>query len=446
MDYKTIIIDDNVWPHFNRASFDQDKLVSFGDFQYGLYWSAGETLILFRRDLRDDTIQKLRFPDHVLTINPKDGHRNTVVGISPEDGRLHMSWDHHNNDLRYTKSCAGFLTSPPAEINLDDFEQQQPLTEGAPQRVTYPRFFNDSRDNLFFIYRTGSSGSGDSVLSRYDADTGSWRLIATCLFSKEGVYPPWENSDSRNAYLHDVLFDRAGRLHITWVYRETGKSPASNHDLHYACSDDDGLTWRNNTGQQIADLAISDPIALDDPGIVVCEIPVYAWLMNQCGMTLDHENHPHVATFHMTETWIPEELVHNPPAEVYDRFFLHHYWQSGSGTWQGSGPIVDPARDVATQGRLRRPNIVTDAENNVIIYHATEQGYRCHTARASESYAEWSSFAMTGTEFGATDAGKHDRRLLLDRGILSFTAEPTIVDGQTAFAILDFEMGNLSDK
>ena len=171
--YKTVIIDDNVRPHFNRASFDQDKLVSFGDYQYGLYWSADEHLILFRRDLRDASILKLEFPDYILTINPKDGHRNTVVGISPEDGRLHMSWDHHNNDLRYTKSRPRFVTSPQETIYLSDFEPQQSLTEGAPQKVTYPRFFNDTKDNFFFIYRTGSSGSGDSVLSRYDAKTAS---------------------------------------------------------------------------------------------------------------------------------------------------------------------------------------------------------------------------------------------------------------------------------
>ncbi len=440
--YKTILIDDDAWPHFNRASFDQDKLVSFGDYQYGLYWSADATLILFRRDLRDDTLQKLRLP-YVLTINPKDGHRNTVVGISPEEGRLHLSWDHHNNDLRYTKSNPGFLTSPPGTIRVEDFEPAQLLVDNAPQKVTYPRFFNAPNENLFLMYRTGSSGSGDSVLSRYDAASGSWRIVTTCLFSKEGIYPSWENSDSRNAYLHDVLFDRSGKLHITWVYRETSKSPASNHDLHYAWSDDDGLTWRNNAGDQIADLAAGNPIALADPGIIVCEIAVYRWLMNQCGMTLDSLNRPHVTTFHMREIWKPEPLVHNPPAEVFDRFFPHHYWRDSDGVWQGSGPITDPGRNVEQQGRLQRPNIVVDREDNVFIYHATGQGYRCHTARAADDYGKWTTLALTGTEFGATDAGKHDRRLLRDRGILSFTAEPVVKEGQTAFAIVDFNEQHL---
>jgi hypothetical protein len=436
--YKTIIIDDDVWPHFNRASFDQDKLVSLCDYQYGLYWSADKTLTLFRRDLRDDSVQRLRFPDYVLTINPKDGHRNTVVGISPADGRLHMSWDHHNNDLRYTKSRAGFLTSPPDEISLTDFEPQQPLTEGAPQRVTYPRFFNDSDDNLFFIYRTGSSGSGDSVLSRYDAQAGTWHLIATCLFSKEGVYPPWEDSDSRNAYLHDVLFDREGNLHITWVYREAGKSWASNHDLHYAWSSDSGLTWRNNEGLQIADVSNGDPIALDDPGIAVWNIPVYSWLMNQCAMTIDSRNRIHVATFHMPEPFVPDTLEHNPPDAVVDRLRVYHYWRDGSGTWHSSGPLEDAGRTLE-HGRQRRPNIVGGENNHVSIYEATSVGYRSHTASETDAYTEWTSAAMTGTEFAGSDAGKHDRRLLRDRGILSFTGEQTGTEGRTIFAVLDFD-------
>ena len=436
-DHKTIIVDDDVWPHFNRASFDQDKLVSFGDYQYGLYWSADETLILFRRDLRDDSLQKIRLP-YTLTINPTDGHRNTVVGISPSDGRLHLSWDHHNNDLRYTKSQAGFITDPPDHIGVDDFEPAQPLTDGAPQKVTYPRFFNDHEDTLHFIYRTGSSGSGDSVLSRYDASTGSWSILAECLFSKEGVYTPWENSDSRNAYLHDVLFDDTGRLHITWVYRETGKSPASNHDLHYAWSHD-CMIWHNNDGEQIADIGSGEPIKLDDPGLVVADIPVYSWLMNQCGMTLDRHNQPHVATFHMQEPWVPDELVHNPPSHVYDRFYPFHYWRDSDGQWHTSGALQDPTRSIETWGRQRRPNIVVDQNGNLIVYYATDIGYRFHKANEADRYQSWEHGALTGSEFAATDAGKHDRRLLRDSGILSFTAETRDGD-RTGFAVLDFEV------
>jgi hypothetical protein len=435
-----IAIDSDVWPHFNCASFDQGKVVSHGDYQYTLYWAADQTLVLVRRHLRTREVQTLRFSGYHLSINPRDGHRNTVLGISPHDGRLHLSWDHHNNDLRYCKSRAGFLTNPPLVITWTDFEPAQPLAADAPQRVTYPRFFNDARDNLFFIYRTGSSGSGDSVLSKYDADTASWTITARCLFSKEGTYGPWENSPSRNAYLHDVLFDHAGRLHISWVYREAGRSWASNHDLHYAYSDDEGCTWQNNLGQRIADASNDDPISLDDPGIVVQHIPVYSWLMNQCGMTLDAHNQPHIATFHMAEPFVPDDLAHDPPVDVLDRLAIHHYWRDVDGAWHNSGPILHaPEKDE----RIRRPIIVTDAHNNIIIYTGSSKGYACHVAFSIDQYQTRTTFQLTHPHYKITDASKPDRHLLKNEGVLSFVVDPSGELEKHAFALIDFSLDRL---
>jgi hypothetical protein len=433
-------IDDNVWPHFNCASFDQDKVVSFGDFQYTIFWAADQTLVLARRNLRTQALQTFRFSGYHLSLNPQDGHRNTVLGISPHDGRLHLSWDHHNNDLRYTKSHANFLTDPPDKITWADFEPAQPLTSNAPQRVTYPRFFNDHQDNLFFIYRTGSSGSGDSVLSKYDANSASWTITARCLFSKEGTYTPWENSTSRNAYLHDVLFDHTGRLHITWVYREAGRSWASNHDLHYAYSNDEGRTWQNNAGQPIADTSKNNPITHDDPGIIVQHIPTYSWLMNQCSMTLDANNQPHVATFHMAEPFLPEDLKHDPPDNVLNRLAIHHYWRTQEGEWHNSGPILQAPEQ---NERIKRPVIVADTQNNIVIYTASSKGHQCHVAFVKDHYQTRSTFQLTDASFNTTDASKHDRCLLKNEGILSFTADPSGDSEHRAIALVDFSMDRL---
>lgn len=38
-------------------------------------------------------------------------------------------------------------------------------------RVTYPRFFTDADDRLYFAYRQGGSGNGDILLHRQDAST-----------------------------------------------------------------------------------------------------------------------------------------------------------------------------------------------------------------------------------------------------------------------------------
>lgn len=439
---RVVVVDEEVWPHFNWASYDQDKVVSHGSYQYSPYWDADMVLVLARRDLLSQEVQTLRFPEYTLTINPKDGHRNTVLGISPGDGRLHLSWDHHNNDLRYTKSVEGFVTNPPRAMSLEHFEPAQPLMKDAPQRVTYPRFITGADDELFFIYRSGGSGQGENVFTRYDAESATWAMISRRLFSQEGIYTPWDDSPSRNAYLHDVLFGPSGKLHVTWVYREESRSWASNHDLHYAYSEDHGVTWKNNAGQIIADLAKGDPIALDDPGIVVQEIPVYTWLMNQCGMTVDSQGRPHVVTYRMAEPFVPEKLEHNPPAEAANRLAIYHYYRETDGTWHSHGPLEIPQREEAG---IKRPNIVTGPDDTVYIYWPSKQGFRCHVAFPGDGYAKWSTFLLTGENIRTHDAAKHDRRLLRERGTLSFTANPLAGEGGHGYAFVDVALDRLQE-
>jgi len=152
-------------------------------------------------------------------------------------------------------------------------------------------------------------------------------------------------------------------------------------------------------GVQIADVSKNDPITLNDTGIVVWPIPVYSWLMNQCAMTIDSRNRIHVATYHMPEPFVPDELEHNPPEHVVDRLRAYHYWRNESGTWHTSGPIQDPDR-THEHSRQRRPNIVVDEDNNVVIYEPTSLGYRCHIAGEADNFSTWKSVAMTGAEFG----------------------------------------------
>ncbi|MFW6162356.1 MAG: BNR repeat-containing protein [Planctomycetota bacterium] len=431
---RSILVDADVWPRFNWASFDQDKILSYGHHQYTVYWDADKVLVVARRDLRSHRVQALRLPRYTLTIQPTDGHRNTVLGISPRDGRLHLSWDHHNNPLRYTRTRRQFLTDPPARMSEEDFEPAQPLAPGAPQRVTYPRFLNDGDGRLYFVYRSGGSGNGRTVFSRYDSGTGTWSISVGRLFGSEGTYGPWGNSRSRNAYLHDILFDVNNRLHVTWVYREAGSSWASNHDLHYAYSDDCGVTWMNNDGTPIAHLRRGDPIVLGDPGIVVQKIPVYSWLMNQCAMALDADNQPHVATYRLPDTARPERLTHSPPRDVAARLRFFHYWRRADGSWHSSGPLTLP------EGlRLRRPHLVIRGDT-AVLYWASNQGFRCFVARASQGWGPWQLLEMTGPAFTANDACKHDRRLLRDKGILSFAADPRGAERGKGYAILDFDV------
>jgi len=436
--------DDQIWRFVNWASFDQDKVVSFGNYQYAVYWDDDRVLAVVRRNLSTDEVQQVRLTDYVLADGldedqQRNGHRNTVIGLSPGDGRLHLAWDHHVNDLNYTRSRKDLITDPPETMTADDFEAKQPIS-AAPQPVTYPSFINDHEDELMFFYRKGGSGLGDIVFLEYNTTSGEWELIAETLFDSGGIYPEWDDSDSRNAYTHDILFDGTGRLHVTWVWRETSATWASNHDLNYAYSDDRGRTWKNNAGEVIADVTKGEKISIDSPGIIVWDIPVYSWLMNQCGMTLDSENNPHVATYHMEEVLVTEEVQHDPPSGEMWRLNYYHYWRDGDGVWHRSDPLPKPLS-------ARRPVIVAAPDDTIIIYFRTSDGIMAHTASAENNWTDWRTVQLTGPEHTYLDASKPDRRRLKEANTLSFTVDPKgLVDGERGFSFLDFPIEALSSS
>jgi len=430
-----VALDDNAWK-WNLSSWDQEKIFTFGDFQYTVYWDADRVLVLARRDLRDNTVETLRLPK--FTLSRDDRHRNTCLGFSPADGRLHLSWDHHNNPLRYAKSRARFLTKPPPQLSAADIEPAAPMLSRPEleSAVTYPRFLNDREGNLFFFYRIGSSGNGDNYLHRYNPEDASWTRLGM-VFSSRGIYPPWENSNSRCAYLHDLVFDSRNRLHASWVYREISASWASNHDLHYAYSDDQGLTWCNNAGEKIADLARGDPIERADPGIVVRKIPVYSWLMNAGCMALDSKDRPHVITFKSRVVHRPEKLQHNPPPHIQKELRFVHYWRCDDGTWHGGGPIEPEPSGPGRADTLfdRRGDMVFDRDDNLYFFYPAHNGngFWCLASRANDNWTKWSHYPLTGPDLTGRDAAKHDRRRWLDKGILSFTVKVK----PSGFAILD---------
>ena len=426
------VVDSEVW-RWNWASWDQDKIATVGGYQYTVFWDADRVFVLARRDLRNQAVQTLRLPDFKLSSD--DAHRNTCLGISPQDGRLHLSWDHHNNPLRYARSRAGFLTNPPPQMSADDIEPQQPITGQASltSQATYPRFFNDPKGQLFLFYRQGGSGNGENYLFRYQSESGTWTPIGKA-FSARGTYAPWDGNTSRNAYFHDLLFDANGRLHATWVYREIAASWASNHDLHYAYSDDGGQTWCNNAGQRIADLAANDPIELSDPGIVVREIPVFSWVMNAGCMALDSKQRPHVVTYKLPAPQRPDKLQHNPPPDIDRRLRAVHYWRADDGRWLGGEPIGAGVE----YGRVARGDIIFDARDTLYFFYqpkAAKDGFVCLEAKAEDRWERWRSYLLAGPEIAGMDASKHDRSRWRTDGILSITAKA----GERGFAIVDLE-------
>lgn len=251
----------------NVVVFRKNSLVTHDNWQYTAFYDQDSYVVLGKRKQGSTQWQLKRTP---YKGNTADAH-NTISLMVDGDGYLHLSWDHHNHPLRYCRSIS------PGSLELTE---KMPMTGQLEERVSYPEFYKLSNGNLLFLYRNGQSGQGNLVINLYDIHTKKWTSLHSNLIDGEG---------QRNAYWQACI-DAKGRIHLSWVWRETG-DVASNHDLAYACSKDGGLTWEKSTGEKYQ-LPINANTAE-----YACRIPQKSELINQTSIFADEKGTPYIATY-----------------------------------------------------------------------------------------------------------------------------------------------------
>lgn len=374
----------------NGKSHQQDILVSHRGWQYTAYYNSESPrrIVVARRRLSGAAAawETLVLRDYAQTVD--DGHNVISLGLAPEDGTLHLAFDHHVSALHYRRSVPGLLDNPGQPWEAARFTATTSLlADQALDRVTYPRFVTAPDGRLLFSYRQGGSGNGDEILWEYRA--GTWLPIGKYI---EG--------GSANAYLDGLAYGRDGRLHATWIWRETPDA-ATNHDLCHAYSPDHGRTWHDSQGEP-AGKAGQAPMHPNTPGITAVPIPQNLGLMNQEGMTVDRKGRPHA--------------VHAVGGQV------HHYFLDQGGVW----------RDIATGfipgGRMK---IAIDAFNNAYILFA---GLQIAAATDAAGYRDWK---IVDTRFkGRFRTEPHyDRFLLASSDRLSVYV---LAEDYTSVKVLDF--------
>jgi BNR repeat-containing family member len=354
--------------YLNGESFQQDGIVSTGGYQYAALWNTNRHVVMARRSLPDGVWSKFEFTDY--TNSADDAHNTISLGISPGDGTLHLSFDHHVNNLHYRKSVAGLLTTPATAIwAASSFSAVTDTLVGttAVTQVTYPRFVTEpGGKKMLFGARFGTSGSGDEYLWEYDTTTRSWISLGKYL---DGI------TDNINAYPHGLSYTKGGtRLHASWCWRDTPDA-SSNHDLFYAYSDDHGRTWKNNAGVTIATTGTSF-VNRNSPGAKVWTINQNRGLINQEHMAVDPAGRVHVLLSHMPDAQ-PDDATFDS-ARTKSQFF--HYWRNPSGLWTRTAlglPVVANFR-----GKL-----AISSTNNV---YAILPDLRIAAASASSNFASWS--------------------------------------------------------
>jgi hypothetical protein len=251
----------------NAVIFRHNSLVTVKDTQFIAYYDGDRNLVLGKRRLGSSNWQLQTTP---YKGNTADAH-NSISLMADGDGYLHVSWDHHNNSLRYCRS------TQPGSLNLTE---KMPMTGLHEDKVSYPEFYRLPDGGLIFLYRDGASGNGNLVIDRYDFHQKKWTQLQQDLIDGQG---------QRNAYWQACV-DAKGGLHLSWVWREN-PDVASNHDIAYARSTDGGLTWEKTNGEKYQ-LPITAATAE-----YAWRVPDHSELINQTSMCSDAAGHPYIATY-----------------------------------------------------------------------------------------------------------------------------------------------------
>ena len=386
----------------NAVVFRKNSLVSDQHTQYVGYYDAERYLVLGKRKLGTSRWTTHRTP---YRGNAADAH-NAISLMLDGAGYLHVSWDHHNNALRYARGVT------PGSLELG---AKQGMVGADEESVSYPEFYRLPDGNLLFFYRLGGSGRGDLVINRYDAKTQRWSRLHTNLITGEG---------QRNAYWQAFL-DHKGTLHVSWVWRES-PDVASNHDLAYARSRDGGVTWEKSDGQRY-----TLPISAGSAEYAV-RIPQNSELINQTSMAADRDGNPYIASYWRDAgSTVPQ---------------YHVVFHTGAGWTARSLDFRKTAFSLSGQGTKRipiaRPQIMVDAgpgtgtPGGLLVFRDEERGSKVSVVSISDFVGgKWQVSDLTDASVGAWEPSFDTELWRRNRMLSLFVQDVQQVDGEGQAAV-----------
>ncbi|MFY0606457.1 MAG: BNR-4 repeat-containing protein [Cyclobacteriaceae bacterium] len=358
-----ILVANNVWATnpVIATSTQQNGLAVYKNFVYMTYYNSDRNLCIARNSNNgegDDWVIVVLPHIYEMRNNTWDNHNTPNIIVSPNDQRIHLSFDMHARNLRYIISTENAATVSDDQFTAGLFSDTRDYLEASQigiARVTYPRFFIGSNDQLFFLYRTGGSGNGDTYFTKYK-DDGFWTKPVEIIDGNTGSF---EGSNDRCAYFNNVHY-KDGRIYLTWVWRETPDA-GTNHDLMFAFSDDDGNSWKNSLGVKIA-----GRMTLNSQGLKVANIPTGSGLSNHNGCSVDGYGNVHVVLR------VGGEYQHHFGIRNGNKF-----------TW---------SKQVITSMNADRPKFYSDQRTND-LYFLVRQGNGLKLWATKENGSKWNQWS-----------------------------------------------------
>ncbi len=387
----------------NTAAFRRDSvtsgMVGSERLQFTAYYDRRGRVVLARRVHGSDD-WKVEVTQHRGPIT--DAHNVISIGLDGQ-GYLHVAWGMHGAPLAYARS------DRPGSLTLGDIKpmvRTAALTQQAEARessVTYPQFLPTADGDLFFLYRHGRSGNGDVVLNRLDSRSQTWSRVADNLLGGEG---------QRSAYWQAVT-DDAGRLHLSWTYRETS-DVMTNWDVMYAVSTDDTATkWARSDGSRYDAL----PITVQDAERV-SEVPQQSNLINQTHMTLDDDGNPFIATYHDDDRGETQYMVmYHDGARWHS---VNTGVRQGRVDLSGAGTLALPLSrpDIAVRGSGRDAEVVLLVRDTAL--RGSEQSNVATVVRTGKGGIGGGAWYLRDLTTGPVHSWEptYDTRLWQDEGVL----------------------------
>lgn len=304
--------------------------------------------------------------------------------------------------------------------------------------ITYPQFVITPDNLLQFVYRSGTSGNGDTQLAEYS--DGKWNNVGSWA-SSSGTYtsPNGVQSNARNLYIHGFTY-QSNRLHVTGTWREqTGGVSCNgggltNHDTVYFYSDDKGRTWSNSVGASIGSSG-SSPIDVNTEGIIVDSLNADHGLMNQESQAVDS-----TGQIHAIISYVPGRFTQCVTSYQNDRIanaHPFHVFRSPDGTFTK----VEIPFSINAVGRSQ---IVIDADDNIYVVLPY---VKIVTASKSSGWTDW-TMVFDGTAEGLNAFGEVTvDRARVPSGVLSVLYQVSST-GTTpsALRVVDFNLNNADER
>ncbi|HEU6448031.1 MAG TPA: BNR-4 repeat-containing protein [Verrucomicrobiae bacterium] len=448
----------------NGISFQTRALLDFDGYEYTAWYdttgsgsSTTQTVWLARRTVTNTVDGPWeKFNTGSTFINGKgswDAHDVISLGISPIDGTLHMSWDMHGNTLRYRRSVMGLCTTNKAAwgtAGMMNPEQNWLVASGqSVGNVTYPMFINNPSKQLLFEYRIGNTTAGDHYLNTYIPGAGNW-TAGIKFTGKQGTYTGMlatgniGSSTSRNPYENNFDFAPDGTLHHTWTYREA--ADAANHDIDYAYSTNNGVTWFNNGGTNIADTGLGQSINVNSSGITIKVLDSRQRLINQQAQCVDNDGRVHVLMLHRRAepdaAWVPGDSTFSVLDTAYYHYFrdpITHVWSQRRIPWTVFPVGSRPKLGYDASGNLYAVYLSYASTNTDVVPGYTDGRLVIATASKASQYTDWQVVCSLTNDFNGEPL-IDQARLLADNILSVFIQENSSSTGVvgTPLHVLDF--------